>query len=399
MKTNDAVTISFLVGSVEQQGFDVLIPNFERVYPNIKVDVTYAPSTAVLYQLETTELAAGNGPDLLTTFPGCGQPVSVCALAKAGDLAPMIKKPWVKRSLPLVTSLSKYGQGLFAFEPTVGPDGVFANDDLFAKLGLKVPQTFAQLLAVCQKAKSAGTVAVLLPGADATTLALTIVNLAIATVYASDPHFTAEQKAGKVTFDGSTGWHRALQEFVDMNDAACFQPGATGAAIASAYGAFAQGQGLMTTALTTRKGTIDMLSPAFTYGHYPFPGGTAPNQTTTFLNLGGSVSVNAHASAQNQSAAQTFVDFLARPKQNTLFAQLVGGLTQYEFLKDQIPDFMSGDSAVLEKHEYVVSPVLGWWNANVFLALQQDAIGLITGQSSVDDILNAMDAAWKQGPS
>ena len=54
--------------------------------------------------------------------------------------------------------------------------------------------------------------AVLLPGADATTLALTIVNLAIATVYASDHYFTAEQKAGKVsTFDGSTGWHRALQ--------------------------------------------------------------------------------------------------------------------------------------------------------------------------------------------
>ena len=30
---------------------------------------------------------------------------------------------------------------------------------------------------------------------------------------------------------------------------------------------------------------------------------------------------------------------------------------------------------------------------------QQDAIGLVTGQETIDDILNAMDAAWKQGPS
>ncbi len=40
-----------------------------------------------------------------------------------------------------------------------------------------------------------------------------------------------------------------------------------------------------------------------------------------------------------------------------------------------------------------------WWNPNVLLALQQDAVGLLTGQSTVDGILTAMDAAWKQGPS
>jgi hypothetical protein len=33
------------------------------------------------------------------------------------------------------------------------------------------------------------------------------------------------------------------------------------------------------------------------------------------------------------------------------------------------------------------------------LALQDNQIGLITGQRSIDDVLNAMDAAWKQGPT
>ena len=88
------------------------------------------------------------------------------SLAKSGHLAPMVEKPWVKRSLPLVTSLDKYGQGLFAFSPTVSPFGIFTNDDRFKQLGLKIPQTFSQLLGVCRKAKAAGTVAMLLAGAN-----------------------------------------------------------------------------------------------------------------------------------------------------------------------------------------------------------------------------------------
>jgi ABC-type glycerol-3-phosphate transport system substrate-binding protein len=91
---SDQVTITMLVLAPTQPAYQVLIPNFERVYPNIKVDATYAPSNAVFYRLETTELAAGNAPDLLGTNPGCGTPVSVCVLAKAGDLAPLVKEPW-----------------------------------------------------------------------------------------------------------------------------------------------------------------------------------------------------------------------------------------------------------------------------------------------------------------
>jgi raffinose/stachyose/melibiose transport system substrate-binding protein len=160
-----AVTISMLASSTNQPAFQVLIANFERVYPSIAVSVTYAPP-AMVSQLEATELAAGNAPDLLSTFPGCGTTTSVCVLAKAGYLAAMVKAPWPKRSLPFVTSLSKYGQGLFVFEPQVTPYGVFTNDALFRTLGVKAPQTFSQLLDLCQKAKAAGTAALILDGAS-----------------------------------------------------------------------------------------------------------------------------------------------------------------------------------------------------------------------------------------
>jgi raffinose/stachyose/melibiose transport system substrate-binding protein len=392
------VTISMLANVTGEAGYDLLIPNFERVYPNIKVDITYTPGQNQLFQLEATELAAGSAPDVFMTYPGCGTPISICTLAKAGDLAPMIRKPWVRWSLPLVTSDSKVGQGLFAFEPTVLPFALFTNDGLFSKLGLHLPQTFSQLLEVCQKARAAGTTAVIIAAASGTYQSL-ITGLAVEDLYASNKEWAGALRAGNASFEGSAGWHQALQEYVQMNNAGCFEPGAAGTSATVADALFAQGQGLMLSSNTSAKGIIDAASPQFSYTARPFPAGPGAERWANFLHLGLSVSVNAHASAQEQAAAQTFVDFIARPKQNALYAQAVGGLTQYEFKNGQFPAFMASLAPAFQQREYVDDPTQSWWNADALLALTQDATGLITGQESIDDVLNAMDAAWKQGPS
>jgi raffinose/stachyose/melibiose transport system substrate-binding protein len=391
---SDQVTISMLTHNDQEPGWSALIKNFESAYPNITVNVTYG-SNAALAQLETTELAAGTAPDLLKVDPGCGTPVAVCVLAKAGDLAPMIDKPWVKRSLRFVTSADKHDGALYAFEPIVTPIGMFTNDELFAKLGLKIPQTFSQLLAVCKKAQADGTVAMEL-ATNPTTLGNTLLGLATPLVYGQGTHWTAALKAGTVSYDGTAGWHQALQEFVDMNNAGCFEPGVGG----NSDPLFVQGRALMKQGISAQKGVIDAGMPQFSYTFHPFPATTAPGQPQTFLHpVTTAVGINAHSSAQNQAAAQTFVDFIARPYQDEQFAQLTGGLTQYEFLKDQIPAFMSGFATIFTDHEYIPDPSLTWWNPDVWGALSTDAIGLITGQETPDSILQAMDAAWKQGPS
>src|ERR1700674_3006751 len=106
-RSGDQVVISFVTNGTYKAAFDVLIPNFERVYPNIRVDVTYAANSSVEAQLVSTELAAGNGPDVIGTLAGCGATNAVCALAPAGYLAPMVKVPWVRWSLPSLISIDK----------------------------------------------------------------------------------------------------------------------------------------------------------------------------------------------------------------------------------------------------------------------------------------------------
>src|SRR5581483_2947956 len=231
------------------------------------------------------------------------------------------------------------------------------------------------------------------------TVAYLLTAMSVATVYGKDAAWISKRKAGTVKYAGTAGWRAALQELIEMNDAGCFEPGVVGTTTASAQAQFAQGRGLMIPGLTSQRGQIEADNPKFTISSYPFPGGTRANQTRAFINLDPSLGVNAHSSPQKQAAARAFIDFVARPKQNALYAKVNGGLTQYEFLKGQLPAFMSHYAPVFKQHEYVVNPQSLWWNPAVSLALSQDGIGLITGQLSVGDVLNAMDDAWKQGPA
>src|SRR3974390_2925736 len=121
----------------------------------------------------------------------------------------------------------------------------------------------------------------ILPGASSTTETL-LMSLAVATVYGKDSHWNAELKAGTVSFDGTPGWHVALQEFVDMNTAGCFQPGAAGTTSASAGAEFAQGQGLMLAGTNSgTMGNIESDGPQFSLSYHPYPGGTSPGETLT----------------------------------------------------------------------------------------------------------------------
>jgi raffinose/stachyose/melibiose transport system substrate-binding protein len=395
---SDTLTITFLANITAKPAFDSLIPSFEREFPNITVNVTYAPTLTAQYQITTTELAAGNAPDAFVTWPGCGTPISVCRLAKAGDLASMPKKSWTKRSSSVVLAASKYGVRLYTYSQTVTLEGIWTNDTMFAKLGLKVPQTFAQFLNVCRKAKAAGIIPALLPANNSGVVQQLSANIALNTVYAKDARWGQKLKARKVTFAGTAGWHAALQELVDMNNAGCFEPGPAGTTSDEADTEFGLGQALMLINLTSHKGQIDTVKPQFAYSQHPFPSGNDPRHTVVLANLGLGPSVNVHSSVAKQIAAQTFVDFLARPKRDALYARVTGGLSQYQFLKARLPAYLSSYTPAFRDRRYAVNPVETWWNAAVGKALTDNGTALLTGQKSIDDVLNAMDAAWKLGP-
>jgi raffinose/stachyose/melibiose transport system substrate-binding protein len=309
-------------------------------------------------------------------------------------------KPWLKWSAPEVIAADKYGKVLVAYTPIVGAAAIFTNDDLFGKLDLRIPRTFPQLLGVCRQAKAAGTVAYMLPGADgaAGTLAQ---RLAIGTLYGKSNSWARKLRAGKVTFAGTAGWRQALQHLLDMKAAGCFEPGWEGTDGASARAQFAQGKSLMFATTSADKGVIDAADPQFAYTIHPNPSANAAGQTTTLIRILSTLAVNAHASPRARKAAQMFIDFVARPDQSALYAQISGGLTQSQLVHGQVHAFMSDFAPVLAQHKYVVNRP-GTWGYNttsdVNRALGAGAFNLLIGNGSIDDVLAAMDAAEKKGP-
>jgi len=396
--SKESVSLTFLAYVTYQPAYAAVIASFERAHPDITVDVTYTPTIQSLYQLETTQLAAGNATDLLTTYPGCGTPISICRLARSGQLAPMLRKAWARRLDPRVLEYSKVGPSLFAFEPAVVFDGLLTNDTMFKKLGLRFPQTFAQLLAFCAKARAAGTIPVLMPAQGSNTLQQLVADIALTTVYAKDKTWGRKLREGKATFEGAPGWHQALAEIVRMNQAGCFQPGPAATTGPAGDSMFAQGQTLAYSMTTAHKGAIDAAKPAFTYTQRPFPAAERSAQNVVLLQLAPALSVNAHASKQSQAAAQQFVDFLARPAEGAVFARISGGLSEAQLRAAKFPGYLSSFLPLYTQGRYGINPIETWWNAAVGNALTTYGTGLLTGQESIDDVLEAMDAAWKLGP-
>jgi raffinose/stachyose/melibiose transport system substrate-binding protein len=395
----DDIRLTMLGSITGQPAYSAVIDNFQRTHPNIKIEVTYTPTVASTYQLVTTELAAGNAPDLFPVYPGCGTPISICKLAKSGHLAPLVGKAWAKKLDPRVLSMTKYGSTLYMFEPTAVFDGLLTNDTKLKQLGLKIPQTFTQLLAFCHKARAAGHIPLMLTALSSNTLQQLIADIALTTVYAKDKQWLQKLRAGKVTFSGTPGWHQALQEIVDMGNAECFQTGPAGTSGPVGDAMFAQGQGLTYAMVTSHKGAIDAGKPAFAYSQSPFPASrTNPRETVVELHFPFGLGINAHASAANQAAAQAFIDFLARPDQNALMAEIGGGLSNSQLRTGRLPKYLSSFVPLYKQGRYAVNPIETWWNAGVGNALTTYGTGLLTGQNTVDDVLKAMDVAWKLGP-
>jgi raffinose/stachyose/melibiose transport system substrate-binding protein len=308
----------------------------------------------------------------------------------------MVRRPWTKRLLSIVASADKVGKNLYAFSPGVSIFGVFTNDTLFNKLGLKVPQTFPQLLNVCRKAHAAGVTAYLLPGATQANIGNVIVNAAVATVYGQDPKWKSEREADKVTFAGSAGWRAALQELIDMNNANCFQPGYVGAVNPGVVAAFSQGQGLMIAGVSGLYASLKLANPSFAWSMHPWPASNDTKGKTAFVNLEYALAVS--AKSVHPKEAQEFVDFIARPKQDELFSKILGWFTQNQFAKGDVPGWMSSIRPVLTQKRWAVNPQELWWNPSIQLALYTNEIGILTGQRSVDDVLKAMDDAFNKGP-
>ena len=396
-KPEATVTLKFLAQSNGQGNpqLQAILDRFQQLNPSIKVDATYLPIGTTYANTLRTQLQSGNAPDVFYVTAGSGGLQSVLPLAKAGYVANLAKRPWVK-TLPLAPSHRPFywRQGrLTALPFAVVPVGIMYNPAVLADLGIQVPRTMNQFLTACRTARSKGKHLLNLAGASAQNASLFATVVATSHVLAKDPGWNLKRITGKTTFSGTPQWRITLQRIVDMKNAECFPPGAAANDNVPATPGFVTGQVVGWTLPSSIVGLLKGFNRNATYNFMPMPGETAAD---TRVNASPTDAFAVWSKSTQKAAANRLIDYMATPAATGRYAALTGAMSPYQAATGKRILFeLRGLSTFLAANAKVFPLMnLSWPNPAVVETLGKDVQGLLTGQKTVAQTLADLDAAW-----
>lgn len=314
--------------SEEGQSLTVLTDDTVRMQP--VVDAFVAANPGVDVQLESggnsyieflrTRLAAGNAADVFRTFPGAGNPAAVLTLQEAGSLADLSDQPWVSQLNEGQRALFGNDEGVFSVPIGALALGPVWSDLTLDELGASVPETYSELLELCDTAKAAGKVAFALfqkGGGSVPTYAMVA-----PLVYGPEPDFTERQLAGDVSFADS-GWVQAFEIQQEMNERGCFQEGPNGTDYNAAASLVANGEAVGLFAFSDTTALEDISPEGATYSLAPFPVDEDPDNR--YLAVADSNGFAVNSAAENPELAMKFLEFLGTPEAQNLFGNASKG--------------------------------------------------------------------------
>jgi raffinose/stachyose/melibiose transport system substrate-binding protein len=387
-------TIVFHVPTVLPAGtpspWEAVVNAFEKANPQYTVTIKYLGATGS-YQTElATELVAGNGPDVFKVSPGQGQGDSIINLAKAGFLADLSKTKAATANPKGSLSVMGIGGKTYGLGTGVTPGVVVANFSLLQKDGLTWPTTFGDLLTDCKTAVSKGKTFFGLAGGMVPNDQLLVESL-LQTTY-KDTTWAAKRLAGKVTFAKDAGYKQALQQIISMKSAGCFQAGAEAGGFADAidqnffgskvYAVFVPGS----TAIPFGKFVPPLQGQTIQAAYIPAVK-AADTRVPASINVGIAVNSKTKASA----AAKAFVNFFASDAGQAAYQAITGDAPMNK--PDSRTEF-APIAGLLSAGKTFEVPLNTFTSNAVSDALGKGVQGLLTGQATVAQILQSMDAAW-----
>ena len=355
----------------------------------IEIEVIPYPSDAYNTQV-TTQLQAGNAADMMILSPGTGQPISVITLADAGFLEPLDE---TSASLLPVGSEAQFqiDGDTFAQPTALTPVGMVFNVTAGEEADIEYPETYEDLLTACTTARDAGKTFTVLAGGIPFNTGLFSQLISATRVYAETPDWNEQRAAGDVTFADS-GWRDVLDDIVEMNDSGCFQDGAAGGTFDSITAGLGGGTSLTAAVPGSAAASISTATGS-ELNVQAFPPADG-QEAFTLTGANYAWGINAASDDAVKESAQGFLDWAAQPENAQHFAEISGavpitGIDPATLLPSYAP---IGD--LLSAGSYTSIPNSAWPNPAVYDALGAGVQGLLTGQKTVDQVLEEMDAAW-----
>lgn len=283
--------------------FNQITDAFTKLHPNIKVVIEAYPADQFANMLKT-KMAAGDGPDIMSNnlvdfymeFAKTGQFVEV------SDMTDIIG-----RLAEGSTDLIKQDGKLYGFPTQVQTIFMYYNKKMFSDLGLSVPKTWDEFIAVNEAVKNAKIVPIVQGIKDGWTSLMMPYQLTPSLVDNKYPDFGKELAAGTAKFSTNPGYLDAFGKIEYLNKQGYFNEGILSTTDVQAQQMFATGKAAMYPSGNWAAGGIDGLKPDFEVGGFPIPIG-AGDEYAALANPYAAYSIN--AKSENPQEARLFYEFL-----------------------------------------------------------------------------------------
>jgi raffinose/stachyose/melibiose transport system substrate-binding protein len=384
-KQNITLTYIASQGWIQPAEMD-LAKQFEA-QTGIHIDYQIIPADQYFTVLQT-KLNSGEGPDIFGGQSGkTDLKVNYNAAKNAVDLS---DQEWIKREDPAAvdqTTVDGKVYGLTIWDPSRFV--IVYNKDIFQKLGLSVPHSYAEFKAAAQKIKDSGVTPVYEPVADGWHQTLW---------FAEDGPRYEEVTSGladalnanKATFAGNPTMLQALTELKEMYDLGFFGDNTLADTVADTDKNLAEGKYAMVYASINEPASIEAAYAnvkAATFGFFPNP--LADNQISGYQPAGPSKFI--YSGSKHIDAAKQYFEFLTQPANlqylldhTAAFSNLNFPAVKSKYTDEQKAFLSSAKSGVV--YQIAVNYLNPQW-----IDIGKDVVAMFTGAEQPLDVLKAID--------
>ncbi len=310
----EAVDLSFMHWRGEdQEVFEELIAQFEEEHPDINVEQNVYPSDQYMATAQRM-LQEGTAGDVFASFPGA----QFEALNEAGFFADLSDEEFVSNFDEGAIEVGQADGSQLALPYQLVFNMPVYNKAIFEELGLEVPQSWEEFIAMGETLKENGIIPIAFPGAD---IGPNQFMNSMVMNNAPDGAFE-DLLAGEASLTDDW-WVKTLEQFQYLQENGFFQENALGTNQDAAMALVASGEAAMLATGSYHMASLLELNPDLELdllAPITVPEDEARYEgihTATFM-------LAANSNSEDQEAAKEFISFLSQPEVASTYANETG---------------------------------------------------------------------------
>lgn len=307
--------------------WDSIIKEFKKEYPNVVIEQNTVPDSQ---KVLLTRMASDSTPDIFTTYPWAAE---FTPQVKEGYIMDLTDKPYLENINQDILKRSSIDGKIYAVPMAISMMGIFYNVQVFEELGLEIPKTYDELIAVSKKIKSAGNTPLIFPDKDAWACAQ--FSDRISGILEEDGPALFEKIAkGQATSKDSKGFRKLAEIILELRGYG--QEDSLGTGYGQAVAGFANGEAAMIFQGIWARVPILKANPNLEFSMFPFP---AINEQDTALGINIDTALSVSAKGGNVEIVDKFLEFVTRKDIAQMYADQEGSPSVVKGVKSNTEEF------------------------------------------------------------